>query len=109
MFALRGRCRRRSATRLTRRNILGQSIYGYRIWQVQEAECYSSDKAPLLAAIETGFSSLDDFNRVCSESLLKALSRGAEGLETDTKAADGRAVVAPASGLAVPVESSLEA
>ena len=41
--------------------------------RVQEAECYSSDRAILWAAIETGFASLDAFNQLCSVSMLRAI------------------------------------
>lgn len=43
--------------------------------RVQNAECFSADKQILFGAIETGFSSLEEFNQVLTASLLRAIDQ----------------------------------
>ena len=50
-------------------------------FRVQEASCFGPDKDVLLAAIETGFASLDEFNALCAAALVRALEHSAVPLE----------------------------
>ena len=45
------------------------------------AQCYASDRDPLLGAIETGFESVDQFSVICRTELLKALDKEAGSSE----------------------------
>jgi len=47
-------------------------------FRIQEAECYSADKAILFGAIETGFASLEEFNALCSAAMVRAVDHSCD-------------------------------
>ena len=47
-------------------------------FDVRRAQCYAADQNHLLAAVESGFESLDEFNRVCSHAMVSSLAQAEE-------------------------------
>mmetsp|Transcript_45867 Transcript_45867/g.135560 ORF Transcript_45867/g.135560 Transcript_45867/m.135560 type:complete len:176 (+) Transcript_45867:964-1491(+) len=50
-------------------------VAAFKKFQVADSDCYAADKDHLLGAVESGFDSLEDFNKACSSALVNAAKR----------------------------------